>query len=115
MNGVADCLFCRIAGGKIPSKKVFEDGDVLAFHDINPAAPVHFLIIPKSHVDSLLTSGSEHDAVLSKMVSLAARLATEQGCDNGFRLVINNGPDGGQEVNHLHIHILGGPRPWKRL
>ena len=115
MNVVAGCLFCRIVAGEIPSKKVHEDSDTLAFHDIHPAAPVHFLIIPKSHVDSLLTSGPEHEAVLGKMTSLAPRLAKQLGCDNGFRLVINNGPDGGQEVNHLHIHILGGPRPWKRL
>jgi histidine triad (HIT) family protein len=111
----SNCLFCRIGRGEISSEKVFEDDSVLAFHDIHPAAPVHFLIIPKSHVDSLLTSGPEHEAALGKMVALAPRLAKEQGCDNGFRLVINNGPDGGQEVNHLHIHILGGPRPWKRL
>lgn len=115
MNVVAGCLFCRIAGGEIPSKKVYEDDEIIAFHDIHPAAPVHFLIIPKSHVDSLLTSSSEDEAVLGKMIALAPRLAKEQGCGNGFRLVINNGPDGGQEVNHLHIHILGGPRPWKRL
>jgi len=111
---VADCLFCRIAGGEIPSGKLYEDSEVLAFRDIHPAAPVHFLVIPKSHVDSLLTSGPEHEAVLGKMIALAPRLAKDQGCDNGFRLVINNGPDGGQEVNHLHIHIMGGPRPWKR-
>jgi len=115
MNVSLDCLFCRIACGEIPSRKVHEDAEVLAFHDIHPAAPVHFLMIPKSHVDSLLTSGSEHEAVLGKMVALAPRLAQEQGCGNGFRLVINNGPDGGQEVNHLHIHIMGGPRPWKRM
>ena len=112
---VAHCPFCRIVRGEVTSDTVFEDSDVLAFHDIRPAAPVHFLIIPKSHVDSLLTTGSEHEALLGKMTALAPRLAKEQGCDNGFRLVINNGPDGGQEVNHLHIHILGGPRPWKRL
>ena len=110
-----NCLFCRIARGEIPSEKVFEDDSVLAFQDIHPAAPVHFLIMPKSHVDSLLTSGPEHEAVLGKMVSLAPRLAKEQGCDNGFRHVINNGAAGGREVNHLHIHILGGLRPWKRL
>lgn len=110
-----NCLFCRIVKGEIPSRILHDDDDTIAFHDIHPAAPVHFLIVPKSHVDSLLTSGSEHEAVLGKMVALAPRLAKEQGCDNGFRLVINNGPDGGQEVNHLHIHIMGGPRPWKRL
>ena len=109
------CLFCRIARGEVPSRKAYEDDQFLAFHDINPAAPVHLLVIPKLHIDSLITAGPEHEALLGKLVSLAPRLAKEQGCDNGFRVVINNGPDGGQEVYHLHIHILGGPRPWKRL
>ena len=110
-----DCLFCRIARGELPSGKLYEDDEVLAFHDIHPAAPVHFMIVPKTHVDSLIEAGPSHTALLGKMVALAPRLAKEQGCTNGFRVVINNGPDGGQEVNHLHIHILGGPRPWKRL
>jgi histidine triad (HIT) family protein len=110
-----DCLFCRIARGEIPSRKLYEDDEILAFHDIHPAAPVHFMIVPKTHVDSLIEAGPGHTALLGKMVALAPRLAKEQGCTNGFRVVINNGPDGGQEVNHLHIHILGGPRPWKRL
>jgi histidine triad (HIT) family protein len=109
------CLFCRIACGELPSRKAYEDDQTLVFHDINPAAPVHLLVIPKVHVDSLVTVGPEHEALLGKLLTLAPQLAKEQGCDNGFRVVINNGPDGGQEVNHLHIHILGGPRPWKRL
>ncbi|MDH4115511.1 MAG: histidine triad nucleotide-binding protein [Burkholderiaceae bacterium] len=112
---MSSCLFCRIARGEIPSKKIYEDDDVLAFHDIHPAAPVHFLLVPKLHLDSLLDAGSEHEALFGKMIGLAPRLAKELGCDNGFRVVINNGPDGGQEVFHLHIHIMGGPRPWKRL
>jgi histidine triad (HIT) family protein len=111
----ASCLFCRIARGEIPSRKAYEDDEVIAFHDINPAAPVHLLLVPKVHVDSLITTGPEHEALLGKLIALAPRLAKEQGCVNGFRVVINNGPDGGQEVYHLHIHILGGPRPWKRL
>jgi len=110
-----NCLFCRIARGELPSRKAYEDDELLAFHDIHPAAPVHLLVIPKLHVESLLATGPEHAALLGKLVALAPRLAREQGCDNGFRVVINNGPDGGQEVYHLHIHILGGPRPWKRL
>ena len=110
-----DCLFCRIARGELPSRKLYEDDEVLAFHDIHPAAPVHFMIVPKTHVDSLIEAVPGHTALWGKMVALAPRLAKEQGCVNGFRVVINNGPDGGQEVNHLHIHILGGPRPWKRL
>ena len=111
----ASCLFCRIARGEVPSRKAYEDDEVIAFHDINPAAPVHLLLVPKVHVDSLITAGPEHEALLGKLIALAPRLAKEQGCVNGFRVVINNGPDGGQEVSHLHIHILGGPRPWKRL
>jgi histidine triad (HIT) family protein len=111
----AGCLFCRIARGEIPSRKAYEDDEVIAFHDINPAAPVHLLLVPKVHVDSLVTTGPDHEALLGKLIALAPRLAKEQGCVNGFRVVINNGPDGGQEVYHLHIHILGGPRPWKRL
>ena len=111
----SDCLFCRIARGELPSRKIYEDDEVVAFHDIHPAAPVHFMIVPRLHVDSLIFAGPEHTALFGRMISLAPRLAKEQGCDNGFRVVINNGPDGGQEVNHLHIHILGGPRPWKRM
>jgi histidine triad (HIT) family protein len=108
------CIFCRIARGDIPSRKAYEDDDLVAFHDIHPAAPVHLLLIPRIHVDSLLTTGPAHEALLGKLLALAPRLALENGCSNGFRVVINNGPDGGQEVNHLHIHIMGGPRPWKR-
>ena len=109
------CIFCRIAAGEIPSKKVYEDDDLLVFHDINPAAPVHLLMVPKAHVDNLMTAGEQHAGLLGKMMLLAPRLAREQGASDGFRIVINNGPDGGQEVYHLHVHVLGGPRPWKRL
>jgi len=109
------CIFCRIAGGEIPSKKVYENDDILVFHDIHPAAPVHLLMIPREHVDSLITAEPRHGALLGKMLLLAPRLAREQGATDGFRIVINNGPDGGQEVYHLHVHVLGGPRPWKRL
>jgi len=109
------CLFCRIARGELPSRKAYEDEEILAFHDIHPAAPVHLLVVPKRHLDSLIDARPEDQALLGKLVALAPRLAQEQGCDNGFRVVINNGPDGGQEVNHLHMHILGGPKPWKRL
>ena len=112
---MSSCLFCRIAAGEIPSKKVYEDDEVLVFHDIHPAAPVHLLMIPKDHVDNLITAEARHAAVLGKMLLLAPRLAREQGATDGFRIVINNGPDGGQEVYHLHVHVLGGPRPWKRL
>jgi histidine triad (HIT) family protein len=115
MTTEAECIFCRLVRGEIPSRKVYEDDEIVAFHDIHPSAPVHFMIIPRIHVDSLLTTGPEHEGMLGRILALAPRLAREQGCDNGFRVVINNGPDGGQEVNHLHIHVMGGPRPWKRL
>ena len=118
-----DCLFCKIASKQIPSKTVYEDDDVIAFHDINPAAPVHFLIIPKQHVATLAACSESHAALLSKMMLLAPRLAAEQGCgykaaadggvgSGGFKTLINTGPDGGQEVYHLHMHVIGGPRPW---
>ncbi len=109
-----DCIFCKIARGEIPSKKIYEDEEVLAFHDINPSAPVHFLLIPKQHLTSLADASSEDAGLLGRMLVLAKTLAAENGCGNGFRIVINTGRDGGQEVPHLHIHVLGGPQPWKR-
>jgi histidine triad (HIT) family protein len=111
----ASCLFCRIARGEIPSKRVYEDEDVVVFHDIHPAAPVHLLIAPRRHTDSLITAGPDDQALLGKMLLLAPRLALEQGATDGFRVVVNNGPGGGQEVPHLHIHVLGGPRPWRQM
>jgi histidine triad (HIT) family protein len=110
----SNCIFCRIVSGEIPSRRIHEDDDVIVFHDIHPAAPVHLLIVPKLHVESLITAQPEHQALLGKMLLLAPRLAREQGATDGFRIVINNGPDGGQEVYHLHVHVMGGPRPWKR-
>ena len=108
------CIFCRIVRGEIPSKKVYEDDQVIVFNDINPAAPLHLLLVPKEHVESLMTVGPQHQALVGKMLLLAPRLAREQGFTDGFRVVINNGPGGGQEVFHLHMHVLAGPRPWKR-
>ncbi len=112
-----DCIFCKIVEGKIPAKKVHEDEEFLAFHDINPAAPVHLLVIPKRHIVSLQSLEPEDGPLLGRMMSLIPRLASEQGCrpgpEGGFRLIANSGKDGGQEVGHLHFHVLGGPRPWK--
>ena len=111
-----NCIFCKIAAGKIPSRKVYEDDEIFAFHDINPWAPIHFLMIPKQHIPSLAHAGPEHQALLGRMLALAPKLALEQGCDpypeGGFRVVINTGAQGGQEVHHLHVHVMGGPRPW---
>jgi histidine triad (HIT) family protein len=106
------CIFCKIVAGQIPSKKVFEDGELLAFHDIQPWAPVHVLIIPKVHIATLSDAGPEHEAVLGRMLALAPRLMRELGVSNGYRTLINTGRDGGQEVYHLHMHVMGGPRPW---
>ena len=105
---MSDCLFCKITRGEIPCSKLYEDDDVLAFHDINPVAPVHFMLIPKLHIASLADAEESHAALLGKMLLLAPKLAKEQGLDNGFRTVINTGKGGGQEVFHLHIHIIGG-------
>lgn len=111
-----NCIFCKIAAGQIPSKKVYEDEQVYAFHDIHPWAPVHFLLIPKLHIRSMAQVGPQHAALLGHMMALVPRLATQEGCrpypEGGFRIVCNTGGDGGQEVHHLHIHVIGGPRPW---
>jgi histidine triad (HIT) family protein len=106
-----DCLFCKIIEGKIPSKKVYEDDDMLAFHDINPAAPIHFLIVPKIHIDNLYDGNLSHSPVLGKMLGMAGQLARAEGADDGFRVIINTGRVGRQEVYHLHLHVLGGPEP----
>ena len=106
-----DCLFCRIARGEIPCKKVYEDDDIIAFHDINPAAPVHFLIVPKTHLVNLYDADLSQAPLLGKMFGMAGQLAREQGCLDGFRAVVNNGRVGRQEVYHLHIHVMGGPEP----
>lgn len=105
---MSDCLFCKIVRGEIPCRKVYEDDDVLAFHDIHPLAPVHFMLIPKLHLDSLAQAEEQHTVLLGKMLLLAPRLAREQGLEKGFRTVINTGKGGGQEVFHLHIHVIGG-------
>ncbi|OGA52433.1 MAG: histidine triad nucleotide-binding protein [Betaproteobacteria bacterium RIFCSPLOWO2_12_FULL_63_13] len=104
-----NCIFCGIADGKIPSRKLYEDDEVLAFHDIRPIAPVHFLIIPKLHVASLYDCNHSHQPVLGKIMALSGRLAREQGAQDGFRCIINTGRVGRQEVYHLHVHIIGGP------
>lgn len=101
-----NCLFCRIIAGEIPSNKVYEDDDILAFRDIDPQAPTHILIIPKKHYDSVIDAPAE---VVGKMSEIAKKIAKDEGIDaNGFRMVINTGEDGGQSVKHLHMHLLGG-------
>jgi histidine triad (HIT) family protein len=120
---MTDCIFCKIAAKQIPSKVIYDDEDVIVFHDINPAAPVHFLIVPKQHIPTLSDCTQAHAVLLSKMLLLAPKLAEEQGCGyknnengdiaGGFKTLFNTGPDGGQEVYHLHLHVIGGPHPWR--
>ena len=114
MNADPDCIFCKIVAGQIPARKVFEDEELIAFHDIHPWAPVHLLVIPRQHIASLADAGPGHEPLLGRMLGLAPRLMRDLGVENGFRTVINTGRDGGQEVPHLHMHVLGGPRPWLR-
>jgi histidine triad (HIT) family protein len=106
-----NCIFCKIARGLIPAKKIHDDEEVMAFHDIRPQAPVHFLIVPKAHIVNLYDAQPEHQAVLGKMLVIAGRLARDAGATDGFRTIINNGRVGHQEVYHLHMHVLGGPEP----
>ncbi|MGV7208280.1 histidine triad nucleotide-binding protein [Oxalobacteraceae bacterium A2-2] len=118
-----NCLFCKIAAKQIPSTTVYEDEDLLAFKDIRPAAPVHLLIIPKKHYSTLSDCSANEAPLLGKLLALAPRLAEEAGCavsydadgtpTGGFRTQINSGPDGGQEVYHLHLHVIGGAHPWR--
>lgn len=106
-----NCLFCKIVRGEIPSEKVYEDDDVLAFRDIRPLAPVHFMLIPKEHVASLYEAGMAQHRALGKMLALAGELARKEGASDGFRTIINTGRVGNQEVYHLHMHVIGGPDP----
>ena len=114
MDTDPNCIFCKIVAGQIPARKAYEDDELLVFHDIAPWAPVHVLIIPKTHIATLADVEPGHDALLGRMLGLAPRLMRELGVVNGFRTLINSGRDGGQEVYHLHLHVMGGPRPWAR-
>ena len=102
-----DCLFCKIAAGEIPAEKLYEDDDLLAFRDIAPQAPVHFLIIPKKHIQDPAAVGAEDEALIGKMMRVGASVAKENGISD-FRLVYNNGIEAGQTVFHIHMHVLGG-------
>lgn len=108
---MSDCIFCKIAQGAIPARVLYEDDDMLAFHDIQPQRPVHFLIIPKQHVASLYEADERHEALLGRLLAKAGVLAKKAGLGDGFRAIVNTGRIGGQEVYHLHLHILGGPEP----
>ena len=118
-----NCIFCKIVSGAVPSTKIYEDNDVIAFNDIRPSASVHFLIVPKQHIPTLSHCEETHAALLGKMMLLGPKLSKELGCDyqgdsngtgtGGYKALFNVGTDGGQEVYHLHLHIIGGPRPWR--
>lgn len=104
-----DCIFCKIVRGEIPSQKVYEDDDILAFRDITPQAPVHILLIPKKHIANLLDMSSQDYFILGRIQEVVKKIAQEEGiAEKGFRLVNNCGVDGGQTVHHLHFHLLGG-------
>ncbi len=113
-----NCLFCKIVAKQIPSRAVFEDEEFYAFHDIAPWAPVHFLLIPKQHIASMAHITQDHASLMGRMMALVPQLALQEGCnpypEGGYRLVTNTGVEGGQEVRHLHFHIMGGSRPWLR-
>jgi histidine triad (HIT) family protein len=113
-----NCLFCKIVAKQIPSRTVFEDDEFYAFHDIHPWAPVHFLIIPKRHIISMAHVGPDDVGLMGRLMTLVPKLALQEGCNpypqGGFRLLTNTGAQGGQEVQHLHFHVMGGPRPWLR-
>jgi len=108
---MSDCIFCRIARGDLPSRKVYEDDAILAFHDINPLAEVHFLLIPKEHIVSMADLEARHEGVMGRIMVIAQRLARQEGSPDGFRTIVNTGRVGRQDVMHLHVHVLGGGKP----
>ena len=106
-----DCVFCKIIKGEIPSEKVYEDEDVIAFKDINPVTPIHILVIPKKHIESLAHMQKEDEAIVGKIYGVINKIAEEKGFkENGYRVIVNCGKDAGQEVMHLHFHILAGAK-----
>ena len=106
---MSNCIFCKIVNGEIPSKKVYEDDEVIAFHDLNPQAPVHFLVIPKKHIKSIMELDASDTSLMGRLLFKAQELAQNLGCaENGARFVINCKSHGGQTVDHLHCHVLGG-------
>jgi len=110
-----NCIFCKIVRGEIPSRKVYEDADMFAFHDIQPQADVHFMIIPKRHVASMYELSDADAPVMGRIMTLAGRLAREQGAADGFRTIINTGRIGQQEVQHVHVHVVAGSVPLGRM
>lgn len=106
-----DCIFCKIVKGEIPSNKVYEDDEIVAFYDVNPAAPIHILVIPKKHISSLVQLEKEDEILIGKIYGIINQIAKEKGfIEKGFRVIVNCGEDGGQEVGHLHFHLLAGKK-----
>ena len=111
-----DCLFCKIIKGDIPSDKVYEDEEILAFKDINPAAPIHILVIPKKHISSLIDIEPEDEMLIGKIYSVINKIAEQKGVkEKGYRVIVNCGEDGGQEVMHLHFHLLAGRKLGEKI
>ena len=111
-----DCLFCKIIKGEIPSNKVYEDEEILAFHDIDPAAPIHILVIPKKHIISLAHLEQEDEAIVGRIYGVINKIAEEKGFkEEGYRVIVNCGKNGGQEVMHLHFHILAGKQLGEKI
>lgn len=115
MSTDANCIFCKIVRNEIPSTRVYEDDEVLVFKDIHPSAPVHLLVIPKSHITGLSAVTASDQQVLGKMMLVASQVAKDAGSTDGFRTIINDGRVGRQDVFHLHMHVLGGPKPLGRM
>lgn len=111
-----NCIFCKIIKGEIPTNKIYEDEDVLAFYDINPLAPIHILVIPKKHIDCIANLKEKDEALIGKIYSVINKIAEEKGFkEQGFRVIVNSGKDGGQEVMHLHFHILAGRKLGEKI
>ncbi len=106
-----NCIFCKIINREIPSSIVYEDEEIIAFKDVNPVAPVHILVIPKKHIDSVINIEKEDELLIGKIYSVINKVAKQEGIDKkGFRIIVNCGEDGGQEVKHLHFHLIGGKK-----
>ena len=111
-----DCIFCKIIKGEIPSEKVYEDDEILAFYDINPATPIHILVIPKKHIDCIAHMQKEDEQLIGKIYGVINKIAEEKGFkENGFRVIVNSGKDSGQEVMHLHFHVLAGTKMGEKI
>jgi len=112
---MSDCIFCKIAAGEIPSSCLWDDEDVFAFRDINPQAPVHFLVIPKEHITGVSEISAENSAIVAKCFEVIAKLAEQEGLTGGYRVISNCGPDAGQTVPHLHFHVIAGKKMAERM